>query len=426
LTRVFNAMSHRYRQKMDQSSKWQERQKDVFTEESGGVTLHNLWVFAQKYAMPLLLGILIALIWSNVDNTSYQALCGPSHHGSSSVVSNKTNSTGSSSSSSHRLLLSTSSSQGSTPKPTILGLSFHGHDVTLNFLVNDVLMTLFFGLAVKEITEALQSGGSLHPISRAINPLLGTLGGVIGPIAMYFITILIQNSMGVFEGIDFSVVANGWGIPTATDISLAWVTALIVFGRGHPAIEHLLLLAIVDDAIGLVIIAVAYGDPSNTNPLRFLWLLLVIVGIFVAWGLNKLKVMRWELYVCLAGPFCWFGLLLCSLHPALALVFVVPFMPATNDTHKLHHDTQNSEDEKRDDDDDEDDNDDNDDDNNDGGKETEHGSHAPLHEFEHQLKWFVDCVVLFLFGLTNAGVQLNGIGALTLSIMVSLTGNRFL
>ena len=82
-------------------------------------------------------------------------------------------------------------------------------------------MTFFFGLAVKEITEALQHGGSLHPVSKAINPLIGTLGGVVGPIAVYFITIAIQNSSGAFgTDVDFATIANGWGIPTATDSKL--------------------------------------------------------------------------------------------------------------------------------------------------------------------------------------------------------------
>jgi NhaA family Na+:H+ antiporter len=98
----------------------------------------------------------------------------------------------------------------SSPKPTILGLTFNGHDVTLNFLVNDVLMTLFFGLAVKEITEALQEGGSLYPVSKAVNPLIGTLGGVLGPIIVYFVTLIIQNAVGSFGSQDsFAVIANG-------------------------------------------------------------------------------------------------------------------------------------------------------------------------------------------------------------------------
>ena len=171
LTRVFEHMRNRYqvKMKMDQSTKFLLRQRNTL---ETGYTLENLWAFAQKYALALLLGIFIALVWSNVDDASYQRFCGPAHHGA--ALTNDTNS-----SAAHRMLLSSSSATGSgsscpAPKPTILGLSFHGHDVTLNFLVNDVLMTLFFGLAVKEITEAFEKGGSLHPMSKAINPLIGT------------------------------------------------------------------------------------------------------------------------------------------------------------------------------------------------------------------------------------------------------------
>ena len=218
LTRMLNRLSDRYVD-LDQSSRWKARQADTLKD---GITLHALWAFAQKYALPLLLGILIALIWSNVDNASYDRLCGPSHH-TADVNPSATNETRLSSSSGSgsggsRMLLSTSSSitasgttsSCSSPKPTILGLTFNGHDVTLNFLVNDVLMTLFFGLAVKEITEALQEGGSLYPVSKAVNPLIGTLGGVLGPIIVYFVTVIIQNAVGSFGSQDsFAVIANG-------------------------------------------------------------------------------------------------------------------------------------------------------------------------------------------------------------------------
>ena len=43
-----------------------------------------------------------------------------------------------------------------------------------------------------------------------------------------------------------------WGVVTATDIPIAWMVARVVFGDGHPAIDYLLLLAVADDALGLV------------------------------------------------------------------------------------------------------------------------------------------------------------------------------
>jgi len=45
---------------------------------------------------------------------------------------------------------------------------------------------------------------------------------------------------------------QGWGVVTATDIMLAWLGGRVVFGDGHPAIDFLLLLAVADDAIGMV------------------------------------------------------------------------------------------------------------------------------------------------------------------------------
>jgi len=57
---------------------------------------------------------------------------------------------------------------------------------------------------------------------------------------------------GAFEpSISKATLFNGWGIVTATDIPVAWMVSRFVFGEGHPAIDYLLLLAIVDDAIGI-------------------------------------------------------------------------------------------------------------------------------------------------------------------------------
>ena len=82
-------------------------------------------------------------------------------------------------------------------------------------------------------------------------------------------------------------VANGWGIPTATDIALAWLVARVVFGRGHSAVSFLLLLAVADDGIGLGIIAVFYPDPNH--PVQTIWLLLVAAGMGVAWGMRSVE-----------------------------------------------------------------------------------------------------------------------------------------
>ena len=143
----------------------------------------------------------------------------------------------------------------------------------MHFLVNDIFMVLFFGIAAKEIVESCLKGGALNPIKNAINPLFATLGGVIGPVAVFFFLTGVMN---------LTHLNQGWGIPTATDIALAWLAAKVIFGASHPAINFLLLLAIVDDAIGLGIIAIFYGDPSHpANPVQLLFVLIAMAIAFL-------------------------------------------------------------------------------------------------------------------------------------------------
>ncbi len=152
---------------------------------------------------------------------------------------------------------------------TVEGLPFgdwslFGHELTLHYLVNDIFMVFFFGIAAKEITEACLPGGDLNPPAKAVNPLLATLGGVIGPVGVFFGGLWLLFQVGIYQPTDdWGALMRGWGVPTATDIALAWLVARAVFGRGHPAINFLLLVAVADDAIGLVIIAVFYGDAAH-------------------------------------------------------------------------------------------------------------------------------------------------------------------
>ena len=116
------------------------------------------------------------------------------------------------------------------------------------------------------------------------------------------------------------------GYPNSDGHCFGWLVARAVFGAGHPAINFLLLLAVADDALGLVIIAIFYGDPAL--PAQPVWLLLVLVGMLVAFGLRMTGVRNWLPYIFIAGPIAWYGLILAHLHAALALVFIVPFLPA--------------------------------------------------------------------------------------------------
>jgi len=279
-------------------------------------------------------------------------------------------------------------------------VSLLGHEITLHFLVNDIFMVFFFGIAAKEITEACLPGGDLNPPARAVNPLLATFGGVIGPVGVFFGGLWLLFQTGVYQPTDdWNALMRGWGVPTATDIALAWLVARAVFGRGHPAINFLLLVAVADDAIGLVIIAVFYGDPAQPAAPEFL--LLVGAGMGVAYALRRAGVRSWVPYIALGGPLAWLGFMLAHLHPAISLVAIVPFLPAPRRDVGLFKE-QDEVDLM--------------------GEELAHDlhmEHSALHNFEHQLKLFVD-FGLFFFAFANAGVAFGGVGPLTWLILASL------
>jgi NhaA family Na+:H+ antiporter len=335
----------------------------------------------QEFSLPLIIGVFAALLAANLDPEGYQHL----------IHSKPIDA--------FLAIFGVGGGEGAGHAGG--GLTLFGYELTLHWLVNDVFMVLFFGIAAKEITEACLPGGSLNPLKTAINPLIATMGGILGPVGVFFLTLMLLDKGGVFpEGTDLAGLQRGWGIPTATDIALAWLVARSVFGKGHPAINFLLLLAVADDAIGLAIIAIFYGDPMH--PAEPKYLALVLLGMAVAYGMRRMKVSRWQPYIFIAGPIAWSGLILAHLHPALALVFIVPFLPGPKRDTGLFMDEDEVDISGAA-----------------GTGAVVHADHSALHLFEHQLKLFVD-FGLFFFAFANAGVEFAEIGPMTWTVLTAL------
>jgi NhaA family Na+:H+ antiporter len=89
----------------------------------------------------------------------------------------------------------------------------------------------------------------------------------------------------------------------------------------------LLLLAIADDLCGVIIIAAFYPNPHH--PFAAEWLLLVVVGMVSAYGMRRLGIQNWKLYVAGPSMLSWIGLLGSAVHLDVAIVLIVPFLPAT-------------------------------------------------------------------------------------------------
>ena len=254
----------------------------------------------------------------------------------------------------------------------------HYSDAThfLHFAVNDIGMVFFFALAAKEVFEATLPGGPLASPRVAAVPVFAAIGGMIAPASMYLIAIWL---------IGRPELHSGWAIPCATDIAFSYLVARVIFKRGHPAIPFLLLLAIADDALGLVVLAVFYPSGDVSLPL-----LAGLLGpaLVLAWTLRRFGVESFWAYVAGPGVLSWFALHWGGLHPALALVPIVPFMPHHDSDLKLF-----------------------------GRRGT--ARLMTMHQFEHWWKIPVQ-FVLFAFGLVNAGVPLSAVGPITWIIMGSL------
>jgi len=258
-------------------------------------------------------------------------------------------------------------------------LDLHSYDRLthpLHFWVNDVGMAFFFALAAKEVFEATLPGGPLATPRQALSPLAAAVGGMVAPALIY---LALSSTIGP------ATLSRGWAIPCATDIAFSAMIARVIFPSGHPAIPFLLLLAIADDALGLIILAVFY--PSG--PLSVVALTtLMTAAILAALWLKRRQVRSFWPYVIVPGVLSWAALYFGGFHPALALVPIVPFMP---------HSAQDL-----------------------GLFDPREEAHVDtLNQFEHWWATPVQFVLLF-FGLANAGVAFEQIGPGTYFVLAAL------
>ncbi len=250
------------------------------------------------------------------------------------------------------------------------------HGLTIHFIINDILMALFFAIAAKEVWESLLPGGALSNPRKAATPLMATVGGILGPALIYI-------AGGYLTG-THDALGKGWAVPCATDIAFSYLIARVIFGAGHPAIAFLLLLAIADDAAGLLILAVFYPQA----PIVPQWLLLSVGAMLGALVLRRMKIHTHWAYLLGPGALCWFSFYQANIHPALGLVPIIPMLPHAHTDLGLFARAELERDDT-------------------------------LNEFEHFWKTPVE-FFLGLFGLANAGVVLSSLGTGTWLVLAGL------
>lgn len=152
-------------------------------------------------------------------------------------------------------------------KDAHLEIPFLQVDLSTGHWITDGLLAVFFFIVAVELKRELVIG-ELNSPSKALLPAIAAVGGVIVPAAIYF---------AFTAGSD---TANGWPIPTATDIAFA-LGVLAVFGRWIPTRVRvfLLALAVLDDLVAILIIAFFFTDDAD---LPYLGLAILAIALFGA------------------------------------------------------------------------------------------------------------------------------------------------
>ena len=188
--------------------------------------------------------------------------------------------------------------------------STHILDESVEHLINDGLMAIFFFVVGLEIKRELVAGELRDPRAAAL-PSIAALGGMVIPALLFF---MLNTS---------NPEAKGWGIPMATDIAFALGVVALLGPRVPSSLKvFLLTLAIVDDLGAIAVIAIFYTEEINAP-----WLITGGVLLVLIFVMQKAKIWYTPLYVVL-GIVVWYAVLESGVHATIAGVALGLLTPA--------------------------------------------------------------------------------------------------
>ena len=220
--------------------------------------------------------------------------------------------------------------------------------------INDALMAIFFLVVGLEIKREFVEGELSRPKQAAL-PIAGAVGGMLIPALIY-----------VVLNISTPETLRGWAIPSATDIAFS-IGILSLLGSRVPLSLKVFLvaLAIIDDMGAVIIIAIFYSTKLN-----LFYLSLVLLSFLILIGLNKLKIKHFVPFA-VVGAFMWFFTHESGIHATIAGVLLAVTIPHEKEI--LGH------------------------------------KKSMLKNVEHSLAPYVSFIIMPVFALANAGVNLEGV-----------------
>ena len=277
-----------------------------------------------------------------------------------------------------------------------LGLSIDGllfpKGMNLEKLINDGLMVIFFFTVGLEIRREI-SHGELSTPKKAILPVVAAMGGMFVPAIIY----------AAFNA--GTMVSNGWGIPTATDIAFA-IGIMSLLGNRVPISLKVFLtaLAVADDLGAIFVIALFYGETPDMLLLGIA--LVIMVGIYIMRRMGEFRMLAYLVPACIV----WILFYYSGVHATIsgvAMAMLIPTKPRYSRSYYLHKadiieqriiDADKIEDEneaeesrlyylRR-------------------MKQISDGAQGMSHRMEHLLMPYVNFIVMPIFALANAGVHI--------------------
>lgn len=183
-------------------------------------------------------------------------------------------------------------------------------EMSLAHIINDIFMAVFFLLVGLEIKYEM-TVGELTNIRQALLPIVAACGGVVAPILIYL----------AFNGGNPDT-SHGWGVPTATDIAFALGIMALLGNRVPNGVRVFLsTLAVADDIIAILVIAIFYGH----SPSMF-WLGMAAAVLVVLVLMNRSHIYSLVPYL-LVGAVLWYCVFMSGVHSTIAgvlLAFVIP------------------------------------------------------------------------------------------------------
>ncbi len=215
---------------------------------------------------------------------------------------------------------------------THVAVPYTNIDLPVGHWAQDGLLTAFFLVVGLDLKQELTTGSLSNPKAAAV-PMLCAVGGMLVPPVLFLgVTWLYSEFAPPAPGyqiiasgevVDYATVAQGWAVPTATDIAFS-LAVLALFAKALPGSirAFLMTLATVDDLLAIILIAVFFSSLSD-------WYWFVgIAACAAAWSyLVRMKRVPW-LVAGFVGILAWIMMFEAGVHPTLAGVLVGLLTPS--------------------------------------------------------------------------------------------------